>query len=117
MKKAKGPDTNFIFDLVNPNMDMFTRDGELPSYAIIATHSEPTSNVEQAQITVMEALSKLIPDPEKNLILIRQDRIEMEGGDIMTLTLETLLMSLQYDIGEAKLLCIELIDTTKITIH
>lgn len=117
MQDVKGPPTDFIFDLVNPNMEMLTRNGDVPCFAIIATHTEFSPHVGVAQTRVMEALAKIMTAPEDNLLLMRQDRIEMESGEIMTLTEHSLVMSLQYDTHEAKLMHIELADTQKVTIH
>lgn len=115
--RIKEVQPNIVFDLVNPNKDMFTRDGEVPNAAILAVHPNCSDTVGIACKKVLYALAEIMKEPEHNLMMMQQDAIEMESGDVMTLSEDSLVMSLMYDKGDAKLLHLELTDANSVTIH
>jgi hypothetical protein len=96
---------------------MFMRDNEVPSLAIVATHPMYSASVSEARDNMMKALYTLMGEPEEGLILIEQEVIEMESGNDMELTAASLVMSLQYKVGQSKLISLELEDSTNSTIH
>jgi hypothetical protein len=118
MQEAKGPKTNLIFDLTDPSREMFIRHlEELPTFAVLATHPDPTVVVQEAQVKILKTLTKLIADADNNIISMQQTAIEMESGQVMTLTPDSVVLSLMYDKGKSKLIQIELADPNEITFH
>jgi hypothetical protein len=96
---------------------MFTRGNEGPSVAVVATSLYYSENVGIARERIMEALAILMDEPEEGLILIEDEMIDMQSGNVKILGVHSILISLEYHKGESKLICLELNDTNKVTIH
>lgn len=117
MNSENDQETNVIFDLMHPNREMFTRNGEIPIFGIIATHPLYSKNVAIAREKVAKALYVLMGDPKDGVVLMEQEYIEMESGETIVLTADSLVLSLKYEKGIPKMLQLELNDSNKVTIH
>ena len=106
-----------IFDMHNPNPEMFTRDEEVPKQVVIAVHPEYTYTVRVAHQRVVEALTKIMGNAKTGILMMAGEKVEMEEGDTVDLTPDTLIISLTYPTVKSKLINLELAQPSRVTIH
>jgi hypothetical protein len=105
------------FDLINPDPKMFQQNGETPIFAIFASHPMYSQRVVETRETLLMCLHELMGYPDDKIVVMQQDEIEMESGETTRMTVDTLIISLQYEEATAKLITLELCDQGDVTLH
>jgi hypothetical protein len=112
---VKGPKTDFVLDLTNPDLKMMQRDGVNPDLVIFGATPDHSDLVGNAMKRISDVLSEHLT--EDNLLLILKSRIELDSGEIINLTENTLLLSFTYPVGEGKIMQLDLFSTHNVTLH
>ena len=112
---AKGPRTDFVLDLTNPDLEIMQRNGQNPDFVIFGAAPEHSNLVEDAMRRITAVLNPHVA--EDNLVLILQTQIELSSGEVLTLTEDSLVISFTYPVGESKIMQLDLFEKHNVTLH
>lgn len=99
-------ETNMILDFTNPDREMLKRDGEDPTFAVVAAIPTHSDLVTQA-LNQLNAALMLYMDPT-DIVLILQDEVELVSGKIIKLGPHSIFFSLAYPTVQSRIFEMEL---------
>jgi len=107
--------TDAVWDISDPQREMFQRNGEYPDTVVLVASPQRSAQVNQSMVKFFNVLVTFLL--EDNITLLFKDQVQLNNGEIIEIYEQTLLISVIYPTAVSKIMNLDIIDLKNTTIH